>query len=767
LVKGVLMSRPTRVPVISFGLLIFLAAASYADARPAATAGPPLPPSDYSYARIVRLSLVEGDVKISRPEEEGWPQALVNLPVRQGYALASDRGRAEIEFESGATVRIAEDTVLEFTELALEDGNRITRLTLNRGTATFYAKLGGRDVFVVLTRHLQLSIPDDARFRVDVDPGGASVSVFKGEVQVDSPGGATRLTKGRTLLIRAAEPDRITLARNAEPDSWDRWVADRDEVLQTSRSHSSRYLDHPYSYGTADLYSYGSWRHSPQYGNVWQPYGIAAGWSPYYHGRWVYVFGVGWTWLSYEPWGWVPYHYGTWAHTAWGWVWVPGIYHHWHPGLVVWLNFGDRIGWCPRGPLDNGTAIVQNINTVTITNTTGGIATGQPNQLATGRKPPDPQDISTTPPIRHGDIAGIRQPRKPEGHSPGGDTGRDPVLGAAPGPRANSGAPGATGASGDAREPVVRPRGDLLGGRQPLKPGGRQTAAGTETSATNQGATATKEPERREPTEDVRDERSGSMGRDPVRSGATGRAPANHPDIVYDPRDQRYVNSNPSPRREDPEVSRQDGRGERNERGESTGRGFQSLEPRQRPPRENESGTVYDPATGRYVNNPAVAPRNDFDAERPGRSESGGRDLGPTRGNPNSSAGSAGSRDASSRPPDADRSSGASRPSYEGRSDSYGRPSSEGRTDFSSRPQTSGSASSGAQRNDSRPSSSSSSSGSNDRGSGSSRPSSPPPSPRYDAPRPSSPPPSSGASRPSPPPPPPAPRPSQKPGGGQ
>ena len=84
-------------------------------ALPATQATPSAQSTDYSYARIVRLSLLEGEVQISRPEEEGWQTALLNMPIQQGYALATGRGRAEVEFESGATVRIADYSILQFT----------------------------------------------------------------------------------------------------------------------------------------------------------------------------------------------------------------------------------------------------------------------------------------------------------------------------------------------------------------------------------------------------------------------------------------------------------------------------------------------------------------------------------------------------------------------------------------------------------------------------------------------------------------------------
>src|SRR5947209_10103645 len=63
--------------------------------------------ADSSHVRIIRLSLVQGDVRFAR-ETHGdpladssatWETAGLNLPIRQGYVLATDKGRAEVEFE--------------------------------------------------------------------------------------------------------------------------------------------------------------------------------------------------------------------------------------------------------------------------------------------------------------------------------------------------------------------------------------------------------------------------------------------------------------------------------------------------------------------------------------------------------------------------------------------------------------------------------------------------------------------------------------------
>ena len=98
----------------------------------------------------------------------------------------------------------------------------------------------------------------------------------------------------------------------------------------------------------SSLEPYGEWVAVAHHGRVWRPRGVAAGWRPYYHGRWVWT-ADGWFWDSDEPWGWATYHYGRWyVDPAYGWVWVPG--HEWAPAWVTWRFGGGAIGWAPLFP---------------------------------------------------------------------------------------------------------------------------------------------------------------------------------------------------------------------------------------------------------------------------------------------------------------------------------------------------------------------------------------------------------------------------------
>lgn len=96
------------------------------------------------------------------------------------------------------------------------------------------------------------------------------------------------------------------------------------------------------------LEPYGSWYEMDDYGYVWQPHDIAAEWSPYSDGRWVYT-DAGWTWYSNEPYGWAVYHYGRWANVhEVGWVWVPDT--EWGPAWVSWRRSPEYVGWAPLPP---------------------------------------------------------------------------------------------------------------------------------------------------------------------------------------------------------------------------------------------------------------------------------------------------------------------------------------------------------------------------------------------------------------------------------
>jgi len=341
---------------------------------------------EVSHARIVRLSYTLGDVQMSAEGASGWHKAIANTPLREGNSVETGDGRAEVEFELGAMAWMASNTVIEFPQLALDDGAKNTQLTVKQGTATFYVKPGKHDSFVVQAGGVMIAAPESSRFRVDVFEDGAAVSVLRGEVDVTARGASQRVNSPQTLALRDDLPGNGAVSASPRNDAWDRWVSDRYTSVDTARVRSTDYLNAPVGYGMADLGMYGGWVNVPGYGMGWQPYGVGLGWSPFYDGYWDGMGAFGPTWISYEPWGWLPYHYGGWMYSPiYGWVWGPaGGFGAWSPGTVFWRTTPTGIGWVPRGPNEtlNGTPV--NLAHGVVTNTTAGMQAGSGNTLLRG-----------------------------------------------------------------------------------------------------------------------------------------------------------------------------------------------------------------------------------------------------------------------------------------------------------------------------------------------------------------------------------------------
>jgi hypothetical protein len=324
-----------------FSILAAALALPFAAAPPAS--------ADASHARIIRLSLVQGDVRFTRDvhgdpltsDKAVWEGATLNLPIRQGYVVATDHGRAEVEFENGAMAFLSENTVLEFYDLSLEDGAKTTRLVLRQGTGSFYVNPSSADYFSVTGGDFTVEADGRAGFRLDNFDDGSEVKVTKGRVSVLRKKETSALVKGQSLTMRAGDNESVKIERLPDSDDFDRWVSGREEAVVTATTAAQQYVSSPYyTSGFADLYTYGSFYPIAGYGNCWRPYGVGLGWSPFDSGGWFMDPSFGWSFIGYQPWGWLPYHYG-------GWVFEPGFGWLWSPGL----GFGGFNGFVPFRPV--------------------------------------------------------------------------------------------------------------------------------------------------------------------------------------------------------------------------------------------------------------------------------------------------------------------------------------------------------------------------------------------------------------------------------
>jgi hypothetical protein len=324
--------------------------------------------ADSSHARIVRLSLVQGDVRFAREFHKDsledpkavWEVAPLNLPIREGYALATDaNSRAEVEFENGAMAFLSANTLIEFYDLSLESGAHITRLILRQGSAIFYVHPAQGDYFSVTGGDFSVEANGRTRFRLDNFDDGSNVNVEQGQINVLRKHESRPLQKGQSYSINMNDGGTPVIGRSSDSDSFDKWVSGRIDSVATATTYSSQYVSSPdYTSGFADLYNYGSFYNVPGYGYGWQPFGVGLGWSPFAFGSWYSDPFFGWNFIGSAPWGWLPYHYGGWVFSpGYGWLWMPsglgyGGPAYYRPVTAVWVHSGTTTGLVPVNPAD-------------------------------------------------------------------------------------------------------------------------------------------------------------------------------------------------------------------------------------------------------------------------------------------------------------------------------------------------------------------------------------------------------------------------------
>jgi hypothetical protein len=79
---------------------------------------PILTVAEQNDAPLARLRLVQGDVRLSVGDgkhpnlSQQWRQAESEIPIEQGFSIATGEGRAEIEFADGGQAYLAENSLL-------------------------------------------------------------------------------------------------------------------------------------------------------------------------------------------------------------------------------------------------------------------------------------------------------------------------------------------------------------------------------------------------------------------------------------------------------------------------------------------------------------------------------------------------------------------------------------------------------------------------------------------------------------------------------
>src|SRR5258706_1137769 len=313
---------------------------------------------------VARVSLIHGDVSTQRGNVGDWSAAALNAPVVAGDRDSTgDKARTELQLDYANMLRLSEHTEANVNTLTHSQ----IQIQLGRGMAN-YTVLKNSDADAVIDTP-NVAIRTNRRessFRILVTADDhTEVLVRKGEVEITTPQGGTRVGEGQFITVQGGgDQAQYKIGEAPARDDWDQWNTDRDNVI---RNAASRRRTNDYYVGAEDLDNHGTWTEVPDYGEVWRP-NVADDWAPYRDGRWVDEPNWGWTWVSYDPWGWAPYHYGRWMMYDNAWAWWPGpIYADpfyrpiWAPAYVSFVGFGGgfglgygwgSIGWLALGPCD-------------------------------------------------------------------------------------------------------------------------------------------------------------------------------------------------------------------------------------------------------------------------------------------------------------------------------------------------------------------------------------------------------------------------------
>lgn len=307
------------------------------------------------HLRFARVTLAEGRVEVEQGITGERIPAERNLPVGENFWVETASGaRAELDLDDGSSVRLGPASLLEFSDLArLSTGQRITLVSLERGTLYATSEPARLDAFLIVAPGLEVTFLAGSRVRVEVNQEISTVAVLEGRVRFSSRSAELDLHEGQTVQVNPANAERFQLLREITAAELDRWNETRDREA-AARAAGTRLPMFPVGLGELD--AYGKWLDHPQLGKVWQPRATEGG-APFRAGRWRWYDGIGYTWVSSEPWGWAPYHYGRWAYVdGSGWVWVPGKGGQpgsFEAGEVYWLRAPGFVGWGPLAPGDN------------------------------------------------------------------------------------------------------------------------------------------------------------------------------------------------------------------------------------------------------------------------------------------------------------------------------------------------------------------------------------------------------------------------------
>ncbi len=308
-------------------------------------------------ARAGRIAEVTGTAWLFDPDAKAWVRATRNQTVGQGDQMRTDaRSRVTVRVGS-STVWLDEESDVQV--LQLDDAATVLRVLAGDVALRLRTAQTAQETRIQ-TREGVISPEMEGLFRVDQLDRGSRLAVLQGRAQFDSepdaPVQRAWLREGEQAEFWWAESPRIE-RQPVSRDKFSVWFLAQDQAEGALSLGDEPYVS-PEMTGAEDLNQHGNWEAAVEYGNVWIPTRVAAGWEPYRDGRWVWTRQWGWSWVDNAPWGFAPFHYGRWIQHRGRWAWAPGRFEPrpaYSPAMVAWVggpqvSVGITIGGIRRPP---------------------------------------------------------------------------------------------------------------------------------------------------------------------------------------------------------------------------------------------------------------------------------------------------------------------------------------------------------------------------------------------------------------------------------
>src|SRR5260370_10841058 len=148
-------------------------------------------------------------------------QTMQNMPIDEGEKMKTEDGYAEVEFEDNTTMRLAPNSKVDFSLLALRSsGAKASTMNVVKGTVYVSTESTKGNEFLLVAGDTKMTVAPSTHLRLQVNESRTAVSVFNGSVEVQHGAETTQVGKKQSLTLDA---DQMAVAKKIQGEPYDEW----------------------------------------------------------------------------------------------------------------------------------------------------------------------------------------------------------------------------------------------------------------------------------------------------------------------------------------------------------------------------------------------------------------------------------------------------------------------------------------------------------------------------------------------------------------